>query len=105
MVQHPVEGDQALIRAVGKINLLRVHELGTFGNPPDTIDADVVISLDSNIGKAFGFQLQEDKDWPIRQGMLDILRDAFINDLTVHIDYHPRGSNGIIVTVELRDRN
>jgi hypothetical protein len=105
LVRHPVKDDQALIRAVGKINLLRVQELSNFGNPSDSINVDVIISLDSNIGKAFGFKLREDKDQTIRRGMLDILRDAYINDLTVHIDYHPHGNNGIIVTVELKDRN
>jgi hypothetical protein len=100
---HP--NPSTLIRAVGKINLLRVHELDTFGNPPDRIDADVVISLDSNPGKAFGFQLRGDSDPPIRQSMLALLRVAFNNNWTVNIDYHPRGNNGIIVVVELRDRD
>jgi hypothetical protein len=78
----------AQVNASGKITLLRVHELGSgYGPPSDFIDVEAVIWLDSQPGKAFGFQLRTDQNLPVRQGMLDLLRDAFANNWTVSIDY------------------
>ena len=78
----------AQVNASGKLTLLRVHDLGTgYGPPSDYIDVEVVIWLDSQPGKAFGFQLRNDQNLPARQGMLDLLRDAFANNWVVHIDY------------------
>jgi hypothetical protein len=34
-----------------------------------------------------GFQLRNDESRPVRQGMLDLLRDAFNHNWTVVIDY------------------
>jgi hypothetical protein len=36
---------------------------------------------------AFGFQLRNDANGPARQGMLDLLRDAFNHGWTAHIDF------------------
>ncbi len=78
----------AQVNASGKVALLRVHDLGTgYGPPSDFIDVEAVIWLDSQPGKAFGFQLRNDQNLPARQGMLDILRDAFNNNWNVSIDY------------------
>jgi hypothetical protein len=81
--------------AHGKITFLRVHDVGTgFGPPADFLDAEVVILLDTQPGKAFGFQLRDDVNGPAHRGMLDILRDALNNNWTVYIDHNtPAGKN------------
>ncbi len=89
-----------LIQSAGKLSLLRVHDVGTgYGPPSDFIDVEVVIWLNNQPGKAFGFQLRDDAQRPARQGMLDILRDAFNNNWKVTIDYNidPGKVNGVIV--------
>lgn len=81
----------AQTNARGKLTLLRVHDLGTgFGPPTDFIDVEVVIALDSEPNKFFGFQLRNDNKLPARQGMLDLMRDAFERNLIVNIDYFQR---------------
>jgi hypothetical protein len=63
------------LQASGRITMLRVHDVGTkFGPPTDQIDVEVVITLNTESGKAFGFQLRNDANRPARQGMLDLLR-------------------------------
>jgi hypothetical protein len=88
-----------VITNTGRITSLRVHDLGTgFGPPHDFIDVEVVISLDSQPGKFFGFQLRNDAKLPARQGMLDLLRDAFERNLIVNIDSNqPPGRNNYIL--------
>ena len=91
-----------LIESKGHITFLRVHDLGTgYGPPSDYIDVEVVIQIDSLPGKAFGFQLRNDNFLPARQGMLDLLRDAFSNNFPVLIDYNitPPKNNGVIIRV------
>lgn len=72
----------------GQISLLRVHDLGTaYGPPTDRIDVEVVIQFAGRPADAFGFQLRDDANGPARQGMLDILRDAFNHGWTAHVDF------------------
>jgi hypothetical protein len=103
----PVEAGPSLLdlrQASGIITLLRVHDVGTgYGPPSDFIDVEVVIQLDTTPGKAFGFQLRDDANRPVRQGMLDLLRDAFNNNWTVTVDYSidPGKNNGVIMRVWL----
>jgi hypothetical protein len=95
----PTKAD-AQLNARGHITMLRVHDLGTaFGPPTDRIDVEVVITLDSQPGKAFGFQLRNDPKLPARQGMLDLLRDAFATNAFVNIDFitPPGKNNGTII--------
>jgi len=83
----------------GKLNFLRVHDVGTrYGPPTDQINVEAVIKLNSKPGYAFGFQLRNDQNRPVRQGMLDLLRDAFNNNWNVTIDYEIANDNknGII---------
>jgi hypothetical protein len=90
---------QSVENARGRLTLLRVHDLGTgFGPPADFIDAEVVIALDSRPGMFFGFQLRNDARLPARQGMLDLLRDAFERNLIVNIDFShvPGKENNIL---------
>ena len=94
----------AILQASGRITLLRVHDVGTgYGPPTDWIDVEVIIKLDNQPGKAFGFQLRDDGNYPLRQGMLDLLRDAFNNNWPVTIDYDidPGKNHGIIRRVWL----
>lgn len=73
----------------GHITLLRVHDVGTgYGPPADAIDVEVIVQLDTQPGSAYGFQLRDDANRPAREGMLALLRDAFANDWTVHLDYY-----------------
>src|SRR5712692_8461277 len=91
-----------LLESKGHITFLRVHDVGTgYGPPSDYIDVEVVVQLDSQPGKAFGFQLRNDNFRPARQGMLDLLRDAFSNHYPVLIDYNvtPPKNNGVIIRV------
>jgi hypothetical protein len=103
LAANPANAD--LRESTGKITFLRVHDVGTgFGPPSDFIDVEVVIQLDSRPGESFGFQLRADANRAARQGMLDLLRDAFENNLNVTIDYNiePPKRNGVIIRVALR---
>ena len=91
-----------LLNARGKITMLRTHDVGTkYGPPTDQIDVELVIQLDTKPGMAFGFQLRNDAQHVTRQGMHDLLRDAFRNNWTVSIDYNitPPKKNGVIIRV------
>ncbi|MGH9841607.1 MAG: hypothetical protein ACREEM_22885 [Blastocatellia bacterium] len=82
---------EQILAASGKVTLLRVHDVGTgFGPPTDFIDAEVVIGLDSQPGRFFGFQLRNDANRDARRDMLNRLRDAFKNNRTVTIDYRSK---------------
>ena len=86
----------------GHVSLLRVHDVGTgYGPASDYIDVEVIAWLDSKPGMAFGFQLRDDSNRPARQGMLDLLREAFAHDYIVTIDYNitPGKNNGVITRV------
>lgn len=89
-----------LRQTTGKLALLRVHDVGTrYGPPTDQIDVEVVINFENQPGKAYGFQLRDDAQGAARQGMLDLLRDAFNNNWTVGVDYtiDPGKNNGVII--------
>jgi len=77
-----------LVGSNGKVTMIRVHELGSkYGPPKDQIDVEVVFTLSGNSDKAFGFQLRNDNNLYVRQGMLDLLRDAMANNWTVYVEY------------------
>ncbi|MDJ0618015.1 MAG: hypothetical protein QNJ63_14935 [Calothrix sp. MO_192.B10] len=92
----------AIKQSSGKLTLLRVHNVGTkYGPPADQIDAEVIIRLNSQPGKAFGFKLRQDSNALVHQGMLDVLRDAFFRNTNVTIDYDIESGkkNGRIIRV------
>lgn len=91
----------SLQAAVGQITLLRVHDLGTgFGPPGDQLDGEVIVFLDSQPEKAFGFQLRTGADQPVAEGMLDLLRDAFNAGRPVRLEFTRNGCRtGRIVRV------
>jgi hypothetical protein len=102
LVTTPVNAD--VVQSSGRITFLRVHDVETgFGPPSDFIDVEVVIQLNTTPGGSFGFQLRNDANRAVRQGMLDLLRDAFNNNGTVVIDYEiePPKQNGVITRVAL----
>ena len=93
-----------LLQVTGELTFLRVHELGSgWGPPSDFLDVELVIRVDNAPGRAMGFQLRDDAALPARQGMLDLLRDAFNNGWTVVIDYgiDAGRSNGTLLRVAL----
>jgi len=79
----------ALLNTSGKIKMLRVNEIGDrFGPAADFIQAEVIVQLDHQTGDtASGFKLRADANQPVRQGMLDLLRDAFNHGWRVHFDH------------------
>ena len=78
----------SLQAAEGRVTLLRVHEVGTgYGPPDDQLDAEVIVWLDSQPEKAFGFQLRMDDARAVAEGKLDLLRDAFDRDARVRIEF------------------
>jgi hypothetical protein len=94
----------ALLQSSGKLTFLRVHDVGTgFGPSSDQIDVEVVMKLSSEPDRAVGFQLRNDSNRPARQGMLDLLRDAFNHDWTVTADYNldEGKNNGVAIRVAL----
>jgi len=96
--------DADLLESSGKLSFLRVHDVGTgFGPPTDFLDVEVVAQLNTQPGHSYGFQLRDDANRAARQGMLDLLRDAFNNNWTVIIDYYIDAgkSNGRIIRVAL----
>ena len=95
----------ALLQSNGKLTFLRVHDVGTgFGPPADQINVEVVLKLNTEPNRAMGFQLRNDSKRPSRQGMLDLLRDAFNNNWTVSVDYNldTGKNNGVVIRVALQ---
>jgi hypothetical protein len=95
---------ESQVTASGRIKVLRVHDVGTaYGPASDRIDVEVVTTLDTQPGKAFGFQLRQDANQSARRGMLDLLRDAYANNWPVSFDHiTPAGkNNGRIIRVWL----
>jgi hypothetical protein len=95
----------ALLQSKGKLTFLRVHEVGSkFGPPTDQIDVEAVMKIDTEPDRAIGFKVRNDDNRPVRQGMLDLLRDAFNNSFTVVVDYDlPDGKkNGVAIRVALQ---
>lgn len=94
----------ALLQSTGRLTFLRVHDVGTaFGPPTDRIDVEVVMKLSSQPDRAMGFQLRNDGNRPARQGMLDLLRDAFNHNWNVTVDYNldTGRKNGVAIRVAL----
>lgn len=83
------------LQSSGKLNFLRVHDVGTkYGPPADQIDVEVVFHLDTEPGKAFGFKLRNDTQRLAHQGMLDLLRDAYAGNMKVTTDYDIDSDHG-----------
>lgn len=86
-----------------QLSMLRVVEVGSKHGPPgDQLDAEVIVRFAGTEGD-FGFQLRDDGNRPVREGMLALLRDAFNHGWDVNIDYSvdPPEKNGVILRVWL----
>jgi hypothetical protein len=97
-------GQLQRLQTSGKLNFLRVHDVGTrYGPPTDQLDVEVIIKFSGNAQKSYGFKLRDDTNRLSHQGMLDLLRDAFNYNHTVTIDYdvEPGKNNGTIMRVWL----
>lgn len=75
----------------GKVIYLRTQQVGEKYGPPgppqDFIDTEVVVKLDS-ADMAFGFQLRPgDQNLPARLAMLSGLRDAYVHQLSIRLEY------------------
>jgi hypothetical protein len=90
------------IQKRGRITFLRVHDIGTKWGP-DHLDIDAVIQLDGVTTPSYGFQLRVDNNRVARQGMLDLLRDAYAQNWPVTIDFDipPGKQNGVLFRVAL----
>ncbi|WP_157961103.1 hypothetical protein [Lutibacter citreus] len=87
---------QSLQQTSGKLSFLRINEVGSgFGPNSDSIDSEVIIKFANNTNMAFGFQLRNDKNSLVHQGMLDLLRDAFDKDYKVTINFTARKGNDV----------
>jgi hypothetical protein len=94
----------ALLETRGTVTFLLVRNVGSgFGPPSDFIDAEVIVKLNAEPDRAMGFQLRKDGQQPARQGMLDLLRDAYNHSWTVVLNYdlEPGRKNGIATLVAL----
>jgi hypothetical protein len=91
---------------IGTVTFLRVQDTGKGfgGGDSNFIDADVIFKLDTSPLKTFGFQLRNDENFPVRDGMLSLLREA-VKDrgLSVITDYfelvNPPNQNSIAFQV------
>jgi hypothetical protein len=95
----------SLQAAEGLVTLLRAHEVGSgYGPPDDQLDAEVIVWLDSQPEKAFGFQLRKDDARAAGRGKLDLLRDAFDRNARVRVEFIRSGCRtGQIIRVIARD--
>lgn len=88
----------------GNITAVDIRDVGTgYGPPSDFIDVEVIIKLDSQPGRAFGFQLRNDNSRPVRQAMYDLIRDAYRNNWRVTIDIlqNPNKKNAVIYAIRV----
>ena len=93
-----------VVNMSGRLNLLRVHDRGTkFGPPSDQIDVEVVIGFQNRPNDFFGFQLRQDANAPVREGMLGLLRDGFNHNWIVHVDFDQQANrhNSVLFRVWL----
>jgi len=78
----------SVLSARGRIDFLRVHDVGGgYGPPTDFFDGEVVVRLDSDPRKAFGFQLRPGTDEARNTAMLAGLQSAFTRRVPVTIEY------------------
>jgi hypothetical protein len=92
----------------GKISFLRVHDVRTgFGPPSDLLDGECVIKLqgDASPDQAYGFTLRNDDNSIAHKAMFDLIRDFYLNDREVVIEYfiEPGKKNGRIFRVQTSD--
>lgn len=93
----------ALVIRQGKLESLRVNERNDqFGGDNDHINAEVIVQLRGDDG-AYGFRLLDDEDRPLRQGYLDLLRDALAygHDVKLAVEIDEGKTKGFITRLTL----
>jgi hypothetical protein len=93
-----------VVNMSGRLSLLRVHDRGTkFGPPNDQVDVEVIIAFANRPNDFFGFQLRQDANGPVREGMLGLLRDGFNHNWIVNVDFdqQPNRRNSVLFRVWL----
>ena len=71
----------------GKITLFRSQIKGLeIGKAQKMLDAEVLVTLDTQPGKVFGVRLHDAND-PAAQSMVDTLRAAYINNIPVTLQH------------------
>ena len=74
------------LEAKGKINLFRTQTKDMeIGKGTDMLDAEVLVTLDSAPDLVFGIRYHEEE--PSTAAIVDTLREAFLHDMTVTIQY------------------
>jgi len=98
---HPIG---SVLAVEGKINYLRIHDVGTkFGPPNDVLDAEAIVQLDSKPGHYFGLQLRANSTEVANKSSVKLLRAAFESNSPVRIEYSRNGiHSGKIVRVILK---
>ena len=77
-IQNEVSSQAQLLQTSGKINFLRVHEVGSkYGPSNDQIDAEVVIKFVGNSSKAYGFKLRKDNNHVDTPGNVRCVKRCF----------------------------
>ncbi|HKO56305.1 MAG TPA: S1 family peptidase [Thermoanaerobaculia bacterium] len=94
-------GTGRILRATGRLTMLRVHDVGSgYGPSTDPIDGEVVIQLENDGEAAFGFPLRVGAGEAAHQRMLGLLLDAFAHSRTLSIEYEVTGPhNGRLLRV------
>ncbi len=86
----------------GNITLFRAQTEGLeIGDKKDFLDAEVLVTLDSEPGKVFGIRYHENK--PANGAIIDTLREAYINNkpVTIQHRFSPGKTNLKIIWVQL----
>ena len=77
-----------LYRVSGNVTFLRVNALGSgYGPAQDFIDGEVIIKLNTHPDSAYGFQLRNTGERPMREAMFTLLKEAYKNNWQISIDY------------------
>ncbi len=94
----------SVLAVEGKINYLRIHDVGTkFGPPNDVLDAEAIVQLDSKPGHFFGLQLRPGSTEVSNESSVKLLRTAFESNLPIKIEYVRNGiHSGRIIRIILK---
>jgi len=75
------------VNVTGKIILFRAQQEGLeIGSKENFLDAEVLVSLDTQPGKVFGIRAHDDKQAAARE-MIETLRAAYLNEKPVTIQH------------------
>ena len=90
------------VEVTGKVKLIRSQIKGLeIGSKQDFLDAEVLVTLEGQPGKVFGFRYHDDN--PERNSMESLLREAYFRGLPVTISHkmEPLKKHKSIIWVQL----